>query len=602
MTNFGIAKTDLNLKYRLGLEHALAKADFLNVPNLVLVQALAIFLCLARRHDSPRFVWMMTGLAIRMGQALGLQRDGAKFENLTPYEVELRRRTWWVLYMLDMRSSEDQGMDYTIARGSFDTKFPLNINDADIGPATTQMPTEREGITDMTFPLVQCEMMEVMKQMMTISANEGAVGIDEQNRLLNEIYQGHYRRYLQYSAEPSSVTNWVGSTIARLVVAKMTLFIYLPFLFSPPSEHFSDTIKNKLLVAAIEVAEYNHALNAEESCRHWRWVYQTYTQWHSVVYLLIECSRRPWSPLVERAWVALHSQWLIPPQSHMDKSQRVWVPLRKLTIKARKHRDAELERLRSDPQAAERLEMEDQRIPVPASPGPFPAGSNVVEIFRERWRHLLAEEHGPGHDTRIPEQTGPAATRPSGQFDYLNQPSTTSIHTYNAGSLESNPNSEPAYLANPPHNNPSIFETAPTPSGSDHFALDHTAGSPSIPTYTAGGLESNPNFEPAYLANPPHNNTSIFETAPTPSGSDHFALDPTAGSPYTAPTAPPTLSGGPGYVHWLWADASTPADAVVNMDGYAFDANMDVDLGSGSSSEVDWYNWAESAKQMEMLG
>lgn len=92
MANFGLAKSDLNLKYRIGLEHALAKADFLNTPDLVLVQAFGLFLCLLRRHESPRFVWMMTGLLIRMAQALGLQRDGAQFDHLTPYEIEMRRR------------------------------------------------------------------------------------------------------------------------------------------------------------------------------------------------------------------------------------------------------------------------------------------------------------------------------------------------------------------------------------------------------------------------------------------------------------------------------------------------------------------------------
>ena len=92
MIKFGSSKTDLNLKYRIGLEHALAKADFLNAPDIVLVQAFAIFLLLLRRHDSPRFVWMMTGLLIRMAQYLGLQRDGAHFEHLTPFDIEMRRK------------------------------------------------------------------------------------------------------------------------------------------------------------------------------------------------------------------------------------------------------------------------------------------------------------------------------------------------------------------------------------------------------------------------------------------------------------------------------------------------------------------------------
>jgi len=197
MTNFGLTKTDLNHKYRLGLEHALAKADFLNVPDLVLVQAFAIFLSLVRRHDSPRFVWMMTGLVIRMAQALGLQRDGTHFEHLNPYEIEMRRRVWWVLCMLDVRASEDQGTEFTIARGSFDTKFPLNINDTDIEPETTQMPAEREGITDMSFPLVWFQVGEVSKQMVAESAKEGVPDVEEQSRLLNEIYNALDRGYVR---------------------------------------------------------------------------------------------------------------------------------------------------------------------------------------------------------------------------------------------------------------------------------------------------------------------------------------------------------------------------------------------------------------------
>jgi Fungal specific transcription factor domain len=102
MRDFGCKKADLSLKYRLGLEHALAKADFLNVPDLVTVQAFAIFLFLVRRYKSPTYVWMMTGLVIRIGQALGLHRGGSHFKNFTPYEAEIRRRVWWALCALDI--------------------------------------------------------------------------------------------------------------------------------------------------------------------------------------------------------------------------------------------------------------------------------------------------------------------------------------------------------------------------------------------------------------------------------------------------------------------------------------------------------------------
>lgn len=551
MTNFGFTKSDLNLKYRLGLEHALAKADFLNVPDLVLVQAFAIFLCLVRRHDSPRFVWMMTGLLIRMGVALGLHRDGARFEHLTPYEIEMRRRVWCALCMLDVRASEDQGTDYTIAPGSFDTKIPLNINDADIEPETIQTPTAREGVTDMTFPLVSFEMSEVTRQMMAQSAKEGAPGMEEQSHLLGEIYQKLDRGYLQYSVESGNISYWVGVTIARLVMAKMTLLVYLPVLFSSPSEHLSDEIRTKLLVAAIETAEYNHALNAEQACRHWRWVYQTYTHWYAIVYLLIEISRRPWSPIVERAWVALHSQWLIPAQSHMDKALRVWVPLRKLTVNARKHRDAELERLRSDPQAAEWLEMEDQKIPVPASPGPFPIGSNVVELFRERWRQLLAMPEGPRNDTRTHRQSGAVVTGPSAQSTYTTQPSTNPIPVYNADGLGSMTTFEPAH--------------------------DGASG-------------------PQARQILPSNTPTDLQSAITRNGPSDFTMGQTAGPSYNAfPAVPTSWSIGPGFVPWLGADADPSVDVFANVDVDTTDVNMDF------GGEVDWYGWVESAKDEEIF-
>jgi hypothetical protein len=338
--------------------------------------------------------------------------------------------------MLDVRSSEDQGTDFTIPLGSYDTKFPLSINDSDIEPTTTEMPKSREGLTDMTIPLVQCEILILVKKIMALNAkdNDGS-SIEEQSRLLNGIWETVDSCYLRYTSD--SLLYWVQVNVARLVIAKITLFIYLPALFSSPSERFSDEIKTKLLVAAIEIAEYNHVLNEEYECRHWRWIYQTYTHWYAVIYILIEVSRRPWSPIAERAWVALHSKWMISAQSHLDKTQRVWVPFRKLMAKARKYREAEIERLRSEPRAAELLEMEDSRLPAPGSQGPFPKGSNVVEMFRQLWRDLL---------TTPQEQPKLEQTSPSAQSTYSAQQNTNSGTTYSTDDPVFNPNFDPAYL------------------------------------------------------------------------------------------------------------------------------------------------------------
>ena len=43
-TSFGVKKSELVSKYRTGLEASLACADFLNKPDILIVQALCIFL------------------------------------------------------------------------------------------------------------------------------------------------------------------------------------------------------------------------------------------------------------------------------------------------------------------------------------------------------------------------------------------------------------------------------------------------------------------------------------------------------------------------------------------------------------------------------
>jgi hypothetical protein len=442
MTNFGASKKELNLKYRLGLELALAKADFLIVSDIVLVQAFVIFLLLLRRHDSPRFVWMMTGIAIRMGQALGLQRDGSNFEHLTPYEIEMRRRTWWGLVMVDIRASEDQGTEFSITSGSFDTKLPLNINNVDLSPDTKETPPEVDGLADTTFARVSYAMIEIMREMMAPGVKEGPPGLPQQARLLEQLSETFEKGYLQYATNSDDIERWVGVTVTRLVIAKMNLYVYLPALFSSPNEQFSEEIRNKLLICALEVAECNHAVNAETRCRQWRWVFQTYTHWHAIVYLFIEVSRRQWSPVVERAWIALQSKWLIPAQGNMNRNSRVWLPLRKLMAKGLKNREAEIQRLCNNPAAIEQLELADHNILVPTSPGPFPP-DKAKEIFREHWRSLFKPPTDPGQPLHHPTPSDLGVPYPSSSGTESEDPQN---RMYEQHAISANNNLDPGFL------------------------------------------------------------------------------------------------------------------------------------------------------------
>ncbi|KAJ9482739.1 hypothetical protein VN97_g10679 [Penicillium thymicola] len=552
LLNFGTTKAELNLKYRHGLEHALARADFLNVPDFVLVQAFAIFLTLARRHDSPRFVWMMTGLLIRMGQALGLHRDGTHFDYLSPFEIEMRRRVWWTLCILDVRASEDQGTDYTITKASFDTKIPLNLNDTDLDPESKRTLQPRDALSDMSVARVSFGMCEVTRQMMAHGFKDEAPSLEEQSRSLQQIYQGLERDFLQYSTDSGNIRYWVIVTVARLLLAKMTLLIYMPLLFSAPNEGFSEELRTKLLVSSIEVAEYNHALNNEHACRHWRWVFQTYTHWYSIVYMMLEISRRPWSPLSERAWVALHSSWLIPNQSHLERDLRIWIPLRKLMAQARKYRDIEFGRLRNDSQAVQQLEQGYGVTPLPSSTGPFPPGSNSADLFLDQWRQLAAYPDRTKHHPFVP---GPAVPNPLNPPMHIAGTTQSSVHH---GCGLSQKELHPYFTAGP--------EYLATQEGQFGYEMSNNEST---------------NFDSGLAPNP-----GIRFGLQDSTVSSHNQFSMASEAQFDVQLATPAV------VPWLWSEEGISTDFTSEDQT---DSNMGMD-------EVNWYNWTASANNMECDG
>ena len=419
-SSFNVPKTELLSRYRTGLEYNLAKADFLNNPSSTLIEAFIIFLALARRHESPKYVWMMTGLIVRMAHYLGIHRDGSMSKHITPFQVEMQRRIWWNLAALDMRVTEDQGSELAIPYDSYSTKSPSNINDTDIWPAMAEPPSERYGPTDATFLRLCSDSARTVQESMAAGTT---VTIDEHKHRLSDLKQKWDSEYLSLPDAPQHRTYLAAAGTLRVILGRLTLLSFPPVVYSSPDASISTEIRTRLLVAAIEVAEHNHALNSDPSCQPWRWVYQTQQHWHAVIYLLIEICRRPWSSTIERAWVALQSPWLVPIRTPIDKSLGIWAPVRKLMIRARKHRESEIKLLQAAPEAAAKFEeLDQQQIPVPSSSTTFPTYFDP-QLFRERWRQLVRPRAATTMNTLDNTSSAVSGNKNSNNFNGLSSSS-----------------------------------------------------------------------------------------------------------------------------------------------------------------------------------
>ena len=348
---FGVEKDPTLRKYRFAVEQAFSRANFLSTQELIVLQALLLFLTCVRRTDETRYVWSMVGLLIRLAQALGIHRDGQQF-NLSPFETELRRRLWWQICSLDVRTSEDHGCDPAINEQAFDTKFPLNINDRDISPSMKDPPEAHEGATEMTFDLIRYSVSTTVRRLSYAPVGPGpcrtksnTLTLEDKERMIEELHQHLERKYLQYCDTNTVPLHWVAATVARLIMAKMWLVVHHPFHRSDVGAGLPQETKDRLFDTSIEVMEFSRLLETESTTLRWGWLFRTYVQWHALAFVLSQLCTRTLGPDVDRAWHVIDGvfeDW----GGALSKNHRgmLWKPLRKLMAKAKTERAKALQK------------------------------------------------------------------------------------------------------------------------------------------------------------------------------------------------------------------------------------------------------------------
>jgi hypothetical protein len=88
---FGDSRAALMQRYHFATRQALVNASFLKTTEMSILQALVLFLLSCRYSYDPHTYWILTGVAVRIAQRMGLHRDGEKL-GLPPFDVQMRRR------------------------------------------------------------------------------------------------------------------------------------------------------------------------------------------------------------------------------------------------------------------------------------------------------------------------------------------------------------------------------------------------------------------------------------------------------------------------------------------------------------------------------
>ncbi|PFH59009.1 hypothetical protein XA68_12938 [Ophiocordyceps unilateralis] len=167
----GVSRDAALQRFGAGTKAALTRLNFLKNYHMAALQALVLYTYSLQGRYDRHAAWILSGTVVRIAQKMGYHRDG-ELLNLDPFETEMRRRIWWQIAINDSKFAMLSGLRQTMLPLRWDTKMPLNLNDADMVPGSTESIAAREGPTEMAFCLMFNEIYRF--KMQADEANDGS--------------------------------------------------------------------------------------------------------------------------------------------------------------------------------------------------------------------------------------------------------------------------------------------------------------------------------------------------------------------------------------------------------------------------------------------
>jgi hypothetical protein len=254
----------------------------------------------------------------------------------------MRRRLWWQICLLDRQGFVDRGTDPIITVNSFNTAFPLHVNDDDWDPDSPLDIPPREEYTDMTFPLVCHEVLDVQLRLNYVPAGEHERSEESTDdpwaerrgwvMACQRRIEDKYLRHCNVDVPGQRYTFLVG----QIIFATMWLFAYRPLQRPPISATSAKMPHPGILDLAVQVTERALEVSKDFSAAGpFQWTSATWVQWHALAVMIAELCVQTEGPTVERAWNIVDAVYEEAAQHVADSDKgKLWRPIKKLMHQA----------------------------------------------------------------------------------------------------------------------------------------------------------------------------------------------------------------------------------------------------------------------------
>ena len=300
-----------------------------------------------RRQYDPRTLFILTGVAVRIGQTIGIHRDGTVL-GLSVFDTEMRRRLWWQIVQLDGQSTHRCGLDFSTWSKSSNSHIPTNLNDSDLWPGMETMPAEHIGATEMIFCLVKATFEQFFKDTGSGNPFDGNLGSNtktmvDKDRSINELEAHLENKFLRF-CDPSIPLHFVANGVARSAIYALRVMVHHPRQYPDKGASMPQEEKDMLFILSLKMIELGSMDRSIEHLRHFFWNMFARLKLDVFVYMLGELQHRTLGESVERAWHQVKLAYEFHPEVSIigDRSNTLCVAIGNLTLKAWHCREIEL--------------------------------------------------------------------------------------------------------------------------------------------------------------------------------------------------------------------------------------------------------------------
>lgn len=262
------SRASLLERFHACARQSLINAHFLKTTEMMILQAYTLFLLSCRSFYDPPTYWILTGVAVRLSQRMGLHRDG-EHANLPPFEVQMRRRLFYQIIPLDGMASRESGVGIGMMPDSWDTLPPLNVNDDQLWPGMTTNPEEQKGATEMTFCLARSFIGRCF-----IESKQFKDDADVQ-RVISRAEDSAEERYLRY-CEFANPLHLLTNLATRSALNAMRLRVRLPKLNDTPD---TDQNRKERLQLSYKILDTDAAAHSHSNLRIYMWYIKPFFAW-----------------------------------------------------------------------------------------------------------------------------------------------------------------------------------------------------------------------------------------------------------------------------------------------------------------------------------